>query len=122
MAKRHPLLQIHACYTDRRVDIVSEGYECAIRVGYLEDSNLIAKRIGPIYDKLVASPEYVKAHGAPTKPSDILKTRSAHAGHRELALHGRREDVHRHCVYACSPEVRRAPLVPMTSIEAVETV
>jgi DNA-binding transcriptional LysR family regulator len=72
MARRYPLLHIHSCYTDRKVDIVSEGYDCAIRLGYLQDSNLIARRIGPIYGKLVASPDYIKAHGAPEKPSEIL--------------------------------------------------
>lgn len=54
------------------VDIVGEGYDCAIRVGYLQDSNLIAKRVGPIYGKLVASPDYVKAHGVPETPDELV--------------------------------------------------
>jgi DNA-binding transcriptional LysR family regulator len=65
MAQRHPQLHIHAAYSDRFVDLISEGFDCAIRVGYLQDSNLIAKRIGPIYGKLVASPAYIEAHGSP---------------------------------------------------------
>jgi DNA-binding transcriptional LysR family regulator len=76
MARRHPELHIHTCYTDRFVDLVAEGYDCAIRVGYLQDSGLIAKRIGPIYGKLVASPEYIRAHGAPEMPDEI----AAHEG------------------------------------------
>lgn len=44
---------------------------CAIRVGYLQDSSLIAKRVGPVYGKLVASPDYIRAHGAPEKPEQI---------------------------------------------------
>ena len=71
MARRHPLLHIHTCYTDRFVDIVSEGYDCGIRVGYLQDSNLLARRIGPLYGKLVASPDYIKTHGAPETPDDL---------------------------------------------------
>lgn len=71
MARRHPLLNIQCCYTDRFVDLVAEGYDCAIRVGHLPDSNLLAKRIGPLLAKLVASPDYVRAHGAPDKPEDI---------------------------------------------------
>lgn len=71
MARRHPELHIHTCYTDRFVDLVAEGYDCAIRVGYLQDSGLIAKRIGPMYGKLVASPDYVSAHGAPETPDEI---------------------------------------------------
>jgi DNA-binding transcriptional LysR family regulator len=71
MARRHPQLQIQTCYTDRFVDIVAEGYDCAIRVGYLQDSNLLARRITPIYGSLVASPDYIAKHGAPETPKDI---------------------------------------------------
>lgn len=71
MAKRHPQLQVNAVYSDRFVDLIGEGFDCAIRVGYLQDSNMIAKRIAPIYGKLVASPTYVATHGAPETPDDI---------------------------------------------------
>ncbi|WEX89524.1 LysR family transcriptional regulator [Sinorhizobium garamanticum] len=72
MARRHPQLHIHTCYSDRFVDLIAEGYDCAIRVGYLQDSNLIARRVGPIYGKLVASPDYIKTHGAPEKPEELV--------------------------------------------------
>ncbi|HUD90465.1 LysR family transcriptional regulator [Sphingobium sp.] len=71
MARLHPRLQIQTCYSDRFVDLVAEGYDCAIRVGYLQDSNLLARRVGPLYGKLVASPDYIAAHGVPQKPEDI---------------------------------------------------
>jgi DNA-binding transcriptional LysR family regulator len=77
MAKGHPLLHIHTVYSDRFVDLIAEGFDCAIRVGYLEDSNLVARRVGPIYGKLVASPDYIKAHGSPEKPEEL-------AGHQAL--------------------------------------
>ncbi|MGO8095444.1 LysR family transcriptional regulator [Rhizobium leguminosarum] len=72
MARRHPQLQIQSSYTDRFVDLVGEGFECAIRLGHLPDSNLVAKRVGPIFGKLVASPAYIEAHGAPVRPEEIL--------------------------------------------------
>ncbi|NNU35238.1 LysR family transcriptional regulator [Rhizobium sophorae] len=72
MARRHPLVHIQTCYSDRVVDLVAEGYDCAIRLGYLQDSNLIAKRVGPLYGKLVASPDYVERFGAPEKPDDLV--------------------------------------------------
>ncbi|MET0504258.1 MAG: LysR family transcriptional regulator [Luteibacter sp.] len=72
MAARHPRLHIQTCYTDRFVDLVSEGYDCAIRFGYLPDSNLLARRVGPIYGKLVASPAYIQAHGAPETPDELV--------------------------------------------------
>jgi DNA-binding transcriptional LysR family regulator len=71
MAQRHPQLHIHAAYSDRFVDLVAEGFDCAIRVGYLQDSTLIARRVGPIYGKLVASPDYIKTHGSPETPEDL---------------------------------------------------
>lgn len=71
MARRHPGLHIHTAYGDHFVDIISEGFDCAIRVGHLADSNLIARRVGPIYGKLVATPEYIETHGVPETPADI---------------------------------------------------
>ena len=72
LARRHPRLHVHASYSDRFVDIVGEGFDCAVRVGHLSDSNLIARRIAPIHGKLVASPEYVSEHGAPETPNQLL--------------------------------------------------
>lgn len=72
MAQRHPQLHVHTSYSDRFVDLIAEGFDCAIRVGYLQDSNLIAKRVGPIYGKLVASPDYIKAHGSPETPEELV--------------------------------------------------
>ncbi len=72
MARHHPHLHIHTSYSDRFVDLIAEGFDCAIRVGYLQDSNLIARRIGPIYGKLVASPDYIKTHGSPEAPEEIV--------------------------------------------------
>nr|WP_322095733.1 LysR substrate-binding domain-containing protein [Peristeroidobacter soli] len=71
MAQRHPQLHIHTYYSDRFVDVVAEGFDCAIRVGYLQDSTLIARCVGPLYGKLVASPNYIKAHGSPETPEDL---------------------------------------------------
>lgn len=72
MARNHPLLSIHTSYTDRVVDLVGEGYDCAIRLGHLRDSNLKARCVGDIHGKLVASPDYVARHGAPDTPDDLL--------------------------------------------------
>lgn len=72
MARRYPHLHVHASYSDRFVDIVAEGFDCAIRVGYLPDSNLIARRVGPLHGKLVASPAYISAHGSPEAPDELM--------------------------------------------------
>lgn len=72
MARLHPKLQIHTSYSDRFVDLIAEGFDCAIRGAYLQDSNLIAKRVGPIHGKLVASPDYIKAHGSPETLDELV--------------------------------------------------
>lgn len=72
MARRHPRLQIQTCYSDRFVDLITEGYDCAIRAGFLPDSNLVARRVAPIYGKFVASPDYIRAHGSPETPEELL--------------------------------------------------
>ncbi|CAN5183875.1 LysR family transcriptional regulator [soil metagenome] len=73
MARRHPQLSIHTSYTDRFTDLATEGYDCAIRVGYLQDSALVARRVAPVLGKLVASPGYIAAHGAPETPDEIVR-------------------------------------------------
>jgi len=72
MARLHPKLQIHTCYSDHVSDLIADGYDCAIRLGYLQDSNLVARRIGPIYGSAVASPDYIAAHGAPETLQELL--------------------------------------------------
>ncbi|QBE61842.1 LysR family transcriptional regulator [Pseudoduganella lutea] len=72
MARRHPQLHIHTCYSDQVVDLIKDGYDCAIRVGWLPDSNMVARKVGPIYGATVASPGYIEAHGAPDTPAELL--------------------------------------------------
>ncbi|WP_075292426.1 LysR family transcriptional regulator [Pararhizobium arenae] len=72
LARQHPQLHVYSCYTDRFVDLITEGFDCAIRVGYLPDSNLLARRVGPLYGKFVASPDYIAANGSPETPDDLL--------------------------------------------------
>lgn len=72
MARRHPQLHLHTAYSDRFVDLIAEGFDCSIRIGYLPDSNLVARRVGPLYGKLVASPGYIEAFGSPETPQDVV--------------------------------------------------
>ncbi|ALM86030.1 LysR family transcriptional regulator [Bordetella sp. N] len=71
-ARQHPRLHIQTSYSDRFVDLIGEGFDCAIRVGFLQDSNLVARCVGPLYGKFVASPDYVKAHGSPETPEELI--------------------------------------------------
>lgn len=71
MARQHPQLHVQACYSDRFVDLINEGFDCAIRVGYLVNSTLVARCIGPVNGSLVASPAYIKANGMPKTLDDL---------------------------------------------------
>lgn len=72
MARRHPMLQLQTAYSDHIADLINEGFDCAIRIGFLQDSNLIARRVGAIHATLVASPSYIAAYGAPKTPAELL--------------------------------------------------
>jgi len=58
--------------SDRYVDIVDEGFDLAIRVGKLDDSSLIAKRLAPARLVAYASPEYLKTAGEPNHPEQLV--------------------------------------------------
>ncbi len=69
---RHPDLRLDLHLDDRRVDIVREGFDLAVRGSdSLEDSSLIAKRLAVMPHVLCASPSYFAAHGRPRAPSDL---------------------------------------------------
>jgi DNA-binding transcriptional LysR family regulator len=71
MIKNHPQLQIDLSLNDRFVDIVAEGFDMAIRIGQLEDSALIARKISTTKMVLCASPALIEKHGQPESPEDL---------------------------------------------------
>jgi DNA-binding transcriptional LysR family regulator len=71
--KQHPGLRIDLQLEDRRTDLLSEGIDLAIRIGTLEDSTLIATRIGEISKAYCASPDYLLEHGEPRHPAELNK-------------------------------------------------
>lgn len=68
---RYPDLQLRVGASDRFADLVGEGIDCAVRVGTLRDSGLIAKRIGQMEQINLAAPAYLAAHGTPHTPADL---------------------------------------------------
>jgi DNA-binding transcriptional LysR family regulator len=71
LALRHPRLRLFTSYSDRRVDLLTERFDVAIRLGSLPDSSLIARRIAPMYGVVVASPAYLARHGTPATLEDL---------------------------------------------------
>ncbi|ESY22925.1 LysR family transcriptional regulator [Mesorhizobium sp. M1148] len=70
-AKQHPDIVLDIHLDDRFVDLVEEGFDLAVRISRLENSSLIARRLGPFSIKLCASPELIAKHGKPTRPQDL---------------------------------------------------
>ena len=70
---RHPEVKVELTLTDRVVDLIEEGADLGIRLGALVDSSLIARKICELERVVCASPAYLKKHGTPRKPADLLK-------------------------------------------------
>ncbi|QAY76493.1 LysR family transcriptional regulator [Sphingosinicella sp. BN140058] len=68
---RYPRLQLQIGQTDRLVDLVREGVDCAIRVGEPVDSGLMLRRLGMLRETTVASPDYIARHGNPRGIDDL---------------------------------------------------
>ncbi|WP_049399677.1 MULTISPECIES: LysR family transcriptional regulator [Stenotrophomonas] len=71
--RRYPGLQLALGSTDRAIDLVHEGVDCAVRIGALHDSSLVARPLGHIALINCASPGYLREHGAPAGPDDLLQ-------------------------------------------------
>jgi DNA-binding transcriptional LysR family regulator len=69
----HPDMRLSLNLADRVIDIVHEGYDCAVRVGDLPDSSLVSIRLADNRRMCVATPAYLERAGRPTKPSDLMK-------------------------------------------------
>jgi len=69
----HPLVDASLDLTDRTVDLVEEGIDCAIRIGEPPDSSLISIRLGSMRRAVVGSPEYFARNGRPLHPSELAQ-------------------------------------------------
>jgi len=68
---QNPDVLLDVTLSDRVVDLVDEGFDLAVRIGHLPSSSLVSRRLATMRLKLCASPAYVKAHGAPQRPSEL---------------------------------------------------
>ena len=76
--RQHPLLEMELSSTDRKVDVIREGFDCVLRVGSLDDSTLIARPLGTYPLINCASPEYVRTHGLPRNVEDLAHHQLIH--------------------------------------------
>lgn len=73
----HPALELELSSTDRRVDLVQEGFDCVIRMGPIVDETLVARPLGAMRMINAASPDYLDRHGKPHTLDDLRRQ-----GHR----------------------------------------
>ena len=97
---RHPALTLDLHLDDRRVDLIREGFDLAIRGSdNLEDSSMVARKLGVMRHVLCAAPSYFAAHGTPQTPSDLKAhncvrfSLSGHADLWEFSKDGRTERI-----------------------------
>lgn len=70
---RHPQLRLSMHLDDRVVDLVSAGFDLAVRIGTLDDSTLVARKLAPNRRLLCASPDYLRRHGSPRTPLELAQ-------------------------------------------------
>jgi DNA-binding transcriptional LysR family regulator len=71
----HPEVVFEMSLSDRRVDLVEEGFDLAVRIGHLQPSAMIARRIGDYGFMCIAAPSYIERFGAPSHPEELAQHR-----------------------------------------------
>jgi DNA-binding transcriptional LysR family regulator len=69
--RNHPQIEVQLSSTDRRVDLVHDGFDCVVRVGHLKDSELIARPAGKLKVINCVSPAYIAQYGQPHSLDDL---------------------------------------------------
>ena len=82
----HPGICFDVDFNDRKIDLIEDGFDLAIRISNLQDSSLIARKLTTNRFLLAASPGYLKAHGTPREPKDLSN------GHVKLYYRGAPEN------------------------------
>jgi LysR family transcriptional regulator for bpeEF and oprC len=67
----HPELSVELSVTDRQIDLIGEGVDCVVRIGALDDSGMIARKIGSLTTCTCASPAYLECYGEPLTIDDL---------------------------------------------------
>ena len=104
---RYPLLRVELLLTNRKLNLVSEGIDVAVRAGRLESSSLVARKLGSLQVDLYAAPSYAERHRLPTALSELSLHHVVGFGARDgkisWELEGPRgqESVNLNCRIAC---------------------
>jgi DNA-binding transcriptional LysR family regulator len=72
-ADQHPKLRMEFTLDDARHDLIGDSVDVAVRIGSLDDSSAVARKVGTVHRVLVAAPSYLARAGTPTVPSELAK-------------------------------------------------
>lgn len=70
-SQQYPQVQVDISLSDRKADLVEEGFDLAVRIGALPQSDLIARKIGAVRSYVCAAPGYLAKSGTPASPADL---------------------------------------------------
>ena len=73
--ERYPEIELALASNERRADLIEEGIDCAVWSGEIEDSSLVARRVGFLYFATCAAPSYLAAQGQPRHPDELARHR-----------------------------------------------
>ncbi|QVQ27762.1 LysR family transcriptional regulator [Achromobacter deleyi] len=76
--RQYPEVELDLDFTDRMVDVISEGFDAVVRTGEMDDSGLKRRRLGGFRRILAASPGYLRQHGVPRRASDLRQHACLH--------------------------------------------
>ncbi len=108
-----PAVKARLLLLDRKLNLVEEGIDVALRIGHLPDSSLIAIRVGEVRQVICAAPSYLARHPAIKDPNDV-------GAHRIVAMTVFGEDAWSFAPTEGDPDTRHVPIAPRLIVNTVE--
>ncbi|WLH34360.1 LysR family transcriptional regulator [Pseudomonas sp. FP2196] len=110
---RHPNLELEISSTDRRVDLLSEGFDCVLRVGAQPDQSVVARHLCDLPMINCASPAYLERYGVPQTLADLAQHRLVHY----VGVLGSRSEGF---VYEEEGQIRRVPMAGSVTVNSTD--
>ncbi|GLR71353.1 LysR family transcriptional regulator [Agaribacter marinus] len=80
---KYPAITVNLQLNDRKIDVIEEGFDLALRIGSLKNSSMIAKKLASVRLVLCASPDYINKHGKPNSPEELIPEHYLRYSHME---------------------------------------
>ncbi len=109
----HPAVKARLLLLDRKLNLVEEGIDVALRIGHLPDSSLIAIRVGEVRQVICAAPSYLASRPPITEPGDVT-------AHQIVAMTVFSQDTWSFAPTEGDPDIRHVPIAPRLIVNTVE--